>query len=379
MRTDLTPEQVKQLEAFSSYVISHKHLTTAFDKTLNAVRRTTGPRVVIVTGPTGVGKSTLADRLHKRLLATYANEMKADSGFVPVVTTTAVAPNNNRFGWKDYYYRFLEKYHDPLVGRKLPGAHQPGLFEEHQNIHRWANSTQESLRRAVEGYLHHRRTKVLIIDEAHHILMVDKPKILECQFETLKSLTIETNTTIVLVGTYRLLDIREYSGQLVRRSQIVHLPRYDVRDKGDRQVFTNFAHSMLRQLPLKTGVASDILMDYFYEKTGGCVGILKDWLAGCFEECMKAKKSSYNLNDLEKYYLMDNSGMYTIVAEAKAGEARLKDVNNKEVRRLLYEVDVPRSNPIVPPEKKKSSRTRFSERVPVRDPVGGASNVATPR
>lgn len=376
MKSDLTFDQTEQLEKFAGFVISHKHLTTAFEKSFNAVCRTTGPRVVIVTGPTGVGKSTLADRLYKRLLTAYEDEMAADPGFVPVATTTAVAPNNNHFGWKDYYYRFLEKYQDPLVERKLAGAYQSGLFDEQQNLRQWANSNQDALRRGVERYLHHRRTKVLIIDEAHHILMVDKPGTLECQFETLKSLTIETNTTIVLVGTYRLLDIREYSGQLVRRSQIVHLPRYDVRNPEDRQVFTNFAHSMLRQLPITTNVAPDVLMDYFYDKTGGCVGILKDWLARCLEECLKGGKSSYGLEDLEEHYVLDNSGMCTIVAEAKAGEARLKDVSKEEVRRLLYEEDVPRSSLVFPSTQKKRSRSRIGERLPVRDPVGGALNVA---
>jgi len=87
------------------------------------------------------------------------------------------------------------------------------------------------LRTLGDFVLHAGHFEVMIIDEAHHMLMVRKNDMasLEFQFEAIKSLALETQTTIVLVGTYRLLDIRDLSGQLVRRSEIIHFPRYDCR------------------------------------------------------------------------------------------------------------------------------------------------------
>ncbi len=98
-------------------------------------------------------------------------------------------------------------------------------------------STTDALRRSMEEYLRLRKTKFLIIDEAHHLFLTGNKQKLECQFESLKSLTIETGVTILLVGTYRLLDILDQSGQLTRRSQVVNFPRYDMRKSEDLKNF----------------------------------------------------------------------------------------------------------------------------------------------
>lgn len=371
---DLNVEQKAKLDQFKAYVIGHKHLTDAMQKSIDAICRNTGPRVVSVTGPTGVGKSTLAERLTDKLQTIHADEVDQDKSCIPVTRLNAIPPHTKLFDWKDFYIRLLTAHGDVMLDRKLAIPQQGELFRVGMTATGRERSSPEALRRSVESSLCHRRTKTLIIDEAHHILMVNNPIKLEYQFEILKSLTIETNTTIVLVGTYRLLDIREHSGQLVRRSEIIHLPRYNTKDPQDQQVFTNFAHSLVQKLPIKPAVGFNELMDFFYLKTGGCIGILKDWLARCLEIVLHAGKDTFDLDDL-KACCLDNKGLCTIVEEAKAGEARLKDVSDAELRRLLYEEEIPSPSPLpFPPSRRR--RMRVGERLPTRDPVGGGHHVA---
>lgn len=87
-----------------------------------------------------------------------------------------------------------------------------------------------------------------MIDEAQHILLASNRQRLECQFESLKSLAAETGTTILLVGTYRLLEILDQSAQLTRRCQVVNFPRYDMRQKADRNMFIKILSHLSEKL-----------------------------------------------------------------------------------------------------------------------------------
>ncbi len=94
----------------------------------------------------------------------------------------------------------------------------------------------------------------------------------QVQFETLKSLAIETNVTIILIGTYKLLDIRDQSGQLVRRSDMIHLPRYDLRVREDQQNFVQVLKKFEGYFDLASPPVLVKDSNRYFIKTIGCVG-----------------------------------------------------------------------------------------------------------
>lgn len=366
----LRATQEERVAHFKNRKVEHMGLQSVFEQATRALTRFSGPRVVMVTGPTGVGKTTMARGIYRQVMRANEEEARNDSSFVPAIGINAIPPNGVNFSWKDFYIRLLERNGDILIDRKLLVPRQNELFPERPVTSYLERSVSDALRRSVENCIRLRKTKVLLIDEAHHLLMVKDPARLEYQFEALKSLTIETDVIIVLVGTYRLLDIRDQSGQLVRRSEIIHFPRYDMRNEADAAEFCAVLANFVSQLPLDE--PPDVLREweYFYLKTAGCIGILKDWLTKCLDEALSAGLKTFD-TDFASRFAMSNRCLETIAEEALIGEAKLKDVSLDSLKSLL-------ANGFGPTQERPTGngvsggRRRVGERNPVRDRTGGS-------
>ncbi|UCV09419.1 AAA family ATPase [Dechloromonas denitrificans] len=357
-----------RVQYFRSCHIEHANQKECFKQSISAINSACGPKIVQVVGPTGAGKSTLAQEIYRTLVHQCRDQMEKDQGAVPVAIINAIAPNGSSFNWKDFYVRLLEKHGDVLTQRKMLVPRQHDLFEGMSAPLPLERSTTEALRRSSEKCLKYRKTKVLIIDEAHHILMVSDPKRLEFQFEALKSLTIESDVVIVLVGTYKLLAIRDQSGQLVRRSEIVHFPRYNLRQKEDHQNFLEALIELQRQLPLPSMPNLSGQARYYFLKSGGSIGILKDWLSRCLEHAILRGMPTFDGSFAEEFAL-SNKSLITILDEAIEGEIALEDASIDAVKALLYRVATKANSvPTPPPAKKKSAKV--GERKPVRDKTG---------
>lgn len=361
----------ERMDYFKTRKINHRMLSDAFDKAIAALDSSSGPQVVTLTGPTGAGKTTVARRIYLHLLEAHKAEVMEDPSMVPVVGINAVPPNGTTFNWKDFYYRLLEKNGDVLLDRKLNLPRQGNMFPELLFPLPSEGSTVDVLRRSLEKCIRKRRTKYVIIDEGHHLLMVKDHDRLECQFESLKSLSNESGATIVLVGTYRLMDIRDHSGQLVRRSEIIHFPRYDFREKGHQESFGSVLMELQAKMPLEETPNLVADANYYYLKTAGCVGILKDWLARCLEQALKEGRKSFD-TEFASRFALDNKGLRTIIEEALAGEAKLADEPLDGIKALL-ESGKPASTAAQPslPSLPRPKR-RVGERKPVRDVTGGS-------
>ncbi|MQA38509.1 AAA family ATPase [Rugamonas aquatica] len=352
---------------FEKLTIAHPALQNAFKQAMGAITGHAAPKVILVAGPTGAGKTTLATHMYRKVREQYATQMESELDLVPVLYGNAIAPNGSSFSWKDFYVRLLGRAMEPLIDRKVLAPRQLSFFPSDRTSSLHEKTTSDALRRSVEECMRRRRTKVLIIDEAHHVLMVNNPKKLEFQFESLKSLAIETKATIVLIGTYRLLDIRDQSGQLVRRSEIVHFPRYDERTKQDQASFNAVLQTFQNHLPLATHPALGTHAEKFYLYSGGCVGILKEWLARAYARHLETNNKIFDW-DFIKPFALTKKALKTIIEEALVGEQKLSDISEDELEKLLKEglPTIPRANP------RTSTRPPVGRRAATRDPVGGA-------
>lgn len=99
------------------------------------------------------------------------------------------------------------------------------------------------------------------------------------QLDWLKSMTNTTGVLHVLVGTYELLAMRKLNGQTARRGLELHFPRYHYQHQPDQEAFQRALVTLLGQVPLETDIEALVqYWPYFYERSIGCIGVLKDWL-----------------------------------------------------------------------------------------------------
>ena len=327
--------------------------------------------IVIVLGPTGVGKTTLLAKIRQLLGATAAAEAPAESARLAVVAMEATPPESRTFSWRSHFKRLLLEMNDPLVDckRRVHSADRaPQMMPAYPND----RGVTADYHYAVEQALRYRRPSAVLIDEAQHLFALASGRSLEDQFNVVKALANRCNTVHVLCGTYDLLRIRNLSGQLSRRSIDIHLPRYDVAKVADRRTFGKILRTFAEQMPLSEQPDLTRHWEYLYERSIGCVGILKDWLVKAFSTAVRRSASTLSLKHLEKYAL-SVSQCDRLIEEATRGEAQFREDNDAACRlRLRLGLPEPTCQPtaVAPASANRPDRQRPGLRYPTRDAVG---------
>jgi hypothetical protein len=361
-----------RLDYFKSFTIAHPLLREADAALKQAIQEPTGWSLIFVYGPTGVGKTTLRRRVEKHLRESMVEALRQDPGIMPVVSLEAPAPDSSQFSWKDYYRRALIALEEPLVDRKL-------TYAAHASFHGACGRALSDpivpgieLRLALESGLIHRRPKAFFIDEAQHLAKMKSGRKLQDQLDSIKSLASLTNTVHVLIGTYELLPFRNLSAQLSRRSIDIHFPRYRAERSGDYTAFRNVVFTLQRHLPLPG--ESDLLthIEYCYERSIGCVGLVKDWLTRALALAIKQGADAVSLKMLQKTaWPLDQSER--MAREAVDGESDV--LEREEIRHRLRQMLQLGGSPSAPATARANPPApracpRVGQRRPVRDLVG---------
>lgn len=356
-----------RLAYFQAKVVAHPRLKETHRILLQAVQQPAGASFIFVFGPTGVGKTTLRLRLEQQLLEAAQSAVPQDPGHIPVAGLEAVAPEHGSFKWKDYYVRALRALDDPFlthqtdygvyglrrdrVGRLVVGPHIPAA----------------DLRWALERALTQRRLLAFIVDEAQHFKKIAGGRRLLDQMDTLKSLASLTGTVHVLIGTYELLGLADLSGQLNRRSVDIHFPRYRADHAEDMTVFQSVLLTFQRHLPLAQEPDLVGRTEYFYERSVGCVGVLKNWLTRALAATLENGAETLAPQCLE-HCAEPTRKLLRLAREIKEGEEAFieRDAQRAELRALLNlsETDA------LPVKSAAKPRGQVGQRKPTRDPVG---------
>jgi Cdc6-like AAA superfamily ATPase len=204
-------------------VIEHAYFNDCLERLREITRVKTSTRIVIVTGPTGAGKTTARDRFASELETMAASEVAADPESVAYGACSVKAPGPTAFSWKDTYLQMLTSLQHPFAESRLlasPKTSRPDedtIFKSMTPAaaHRISN---DRLFRILQKTIRHRRPKALIFDEAHHLLRVGSPESLLYQLEHIKYIADETNTLHVLFGTYELTKLMDLSSAIIRVS-----------------------------------------------------------------------------------------------------------------------------------------------------------------
>jgi len=104
----------------------------------------------------------------------------------------------------------------------------------------------------------------------------------------------------------------------------VHFARYSADSPEDRQIFQNVLLTFQQQAPFAEEPDLLSIWEFLYERSVGCVGILKDWLVRAAITSLKNGEATLSLKELERTAL-SVSQCEKILIESREGEVRLND------------------------------------------------------
>src|SRR5580692_3062054 len=85
------------LAHFQAFTVAHPYLVAAKDSLIAAIRESEPNSIVMVFGPTGVGKTTLRIRIEQILMQELQAELKVNRSRIPVASVEAIAPDSGSF------------------------------------------------------------------------------------------------------------------------------------------------------------------------------------------------------------------------------------------------------------------------------------------
>lgn len=276
--------------------------------------------LMLVCGPTGAGKTTLARYLVESELENCRADMQADAGLIPAAYVEAPASGENDFSWRLFYQRILHQ----LEGETHLANYAFGIDEQTGRMVRPKRAvarTLAGLRSAVERDLRQRGTRFLVIDEAAHIIRQTRPNRLQIQLDTLKSLANECGVQIVLVGAYDLYRLVSLSGQLARRTHVLHFERYREDTDADVRAFRACVQKFETELPCLWGGQLMPHVHALHQSTLGCIGTLSATLTRAAK--LAEAQGGWSLDALRRS-LLTQAQRIKILEEILEGEA---DIN----------------------------------------------------
>lgn len=349
---------------FYHKIVAHPRLVDIDREVKHAIRYATQGRLILVFGPTGVGKTTLRRGLERALTDTLQPELVQDQGRMPLVSVEAVAPEQGNFDWPDFYQRALIYLSEPLVDHKVVD-----VARVDGQLIKQTKPNLRTLRQALEQCLRHRRPVAFIIDDAHHLQKIAGSRRLQDQMDAIKSLANRSETVLVLIGTYELLNLTNLNDQLSHRSYHVPFARYQPADPEDIQAFKAVLKTFQQHLPLSKVPELAPRWEYFYENSAGCVGLLKLWLCNSLAAALEQHPQILTDRLLQRCAISSDR-LLNIAREIREGERKWAELAEKQgqIRAALGLAPYPVSTEPEPPVRQKR---RVGERRPMRDAVGG--------
>lgn len=365
----------ERLAYFENYTVAHPRLKEVYETLIRTIAEPAGASFIFVYGPSGIGKTTLRLRVEQKLTELALPKLERDRGCVPVVGVEAVAPESRNFNWKDYYTRALIALEEPLIDHKFNYGVR-GIYRDiFGKINVESKVVAPALRRALENALSYRHPDVFFIDEAQHFGKMASGQKLQDQLDCLKSVANMTGILHCLLGTYELLTFRHLSGQLSRRSVDIHFRRYCADNPEELQAFKSVLLTFQQHMPLVESPDLVTHWEYFYERTLGCIGILKNWLTRALKDALDREAITITLKDLQKR-AWSVAQCQRMFKEIQEGERQLSETET-DVQNLRSALGIGAKQISLPEEAPKitSQPGKVGKRKPKRDPIGVQEDV----
>lgn len=289
-------------EHFRNLRIEHPNLTETINELMRRISNGNDRSMIILTGPAGVGKSVACEHLVQNLNRTYFRNFPGDTQTIPAIMVEAEGSRSERFDWYELDRAILEALQVPLIDATLPMVTRTvdGRLTDVPMVESRSHPTSRSLRARFRVALAQRKPTALVIDEASNILAGPKSSDSKRQANVLKTIINRNKTRLILTGAYDLYKLATKSGQLARRSQIIHFePYHDHSLKGFAEALSTFQDYLPFSEPfLLKPYSSELFMQSL-----GCIGLLKDILDAAVNVAINERKKNITIDMLRRSYL----------------------------------------------------------------------------
>ncbi|SPB17808.1 ATPase AAA [Caballeronia novacaledonica] len=236
-RKTLPLEQKERLKkALTDTLILHRNMKDAFEELHEIIQLGKPGQLIVLSGPTNVGKTRLVKAMDQMLVA------EARANGLPVWGSTYCrlpSPVRARFDHGETYRRTLCSLEEPLLESKveypnvrdgaLPRRSMPQARRPPTHAALW----QALMNRIQAGHL------AVFFDEAGELPQALKVTTLRETVNLFKQMADVGGSNAVLVSGPEIGPVLWESGQLAARIRLVGLDAYDFRDGGDVKVFCN--------------------------------------------------------------------------------------------------------------------------------------------
>lgn len=254
--------------------IRHPRIASIIDECRLMLEAGGNANLILLCGPTGVGKTTLGDFLVEAELKRHAESMAANPGRIPAIKIEAPASGEREFSWRLFYQRILNALEGELDAPRTAYGVDPATGRVVRPAGIQTNRLS-GLRTAVERSLRYRGTVFVVLDEAAHMMRQCHTTRLEQQLDTLKSLSNEYGVQWILLGSYDLFELMSLSGQLARRTHVIHFGRYREDVPEDVRAFRGCLKKMGESMPALKDVDLLRYAEVFHQNALGCAGTLR--------------------------------------------------------------------------------------------------------
>lgn len=262
---------VEAIQRIKTTVLAHTNFLRVQADLHQAMFAAQPGEVIPLVGPSRVGKLVV---LMKALELAAGKQLGADRRSLYVLVNAENSSVGGLFSTKSFMARGCR-----AIGHPLYGA---GREDDEWNVayDRMIARTPESLLR--DGFERGVRifgTKFIIFDESQHVgYAVGGEAAAARILDSWKCMAWETQSVLVLVGSYELIDLISLAPHLLGRQQPIELARYRDNSADDIKAFEWILAEYSKLLSFPNGESLRDFNRLLFVGSLGCVGHLNKWL-----------------------------------------------------------------------------------------------------
>lgn len=321
----------KRMRYFADCLVHHRNLDETVNTVMRYIESPESENLIVVCGPSGVGKKEFIREITSKL-GQAEDYSTINIGNIPVVNVEARAPEEGSFKFSSLWMDALKIMNEPMLNQKISyrDVEKEGENGQKTIVSRIIKADYQYILHSAFG---HRHVKAFIINEAQHMCRVATDKKANWSLDVIKSLANESETAVVLVGTYDLLNIINASANFVdqihQRAHIIDFARYHEYDPEEVQYFGKTAKKLINNMPFKE--IDDRFADknwrYLYMYSLGRIGTLKRWFLRAYSYAIEQQAKSLTKDHLDKTRNSGNQIKFELKA-IEDGEAIMANIRS---------------------------------------------------